>query len=116
MRDQVHAKYNGHCAYCGKEITLKQMQVDHIVPLFRNDTDETLKGWGRERGTNDFDNLNPSCARCNRWKSTYTLEEFRNQIWKQLERLHNTKAGYRIALDFGLIEETHEQVKFYFEK
>jgi 5-methylcytosine-specific restriction endonuclease McrA len=30
-RQQIHQKYNGHCAYCGCEITPKEMQVDHIV-------------------------------------------------------------------------------------
>lgn len=30
IRELVYAKYNGHCAYCGSEITLKDMQVDHI--------------------------------------------------------------------------------------
>ena len=31
-RKEVLEKYNGHCAYCGKEITLKEMQVDHKHP------------------------------------------------------------------------------------
>ena len=33
MRQQVYDKYHGHCAYCGREITMKEMQVDHIVPI-----------------------------------------------------------------------------------
>ena len=46
-REQVYLKYNGHCAYCGKNIAYKDMQVDHLVPV---------NGWN-EKGTNDFDNL-----------------------------------------------------------
>ena len=31
QRMKVWQKYNGHCAYCGCEIMLEEMQVDHIV-------------------------------------------------------------------------------------
>ena len=116
MRQTIYNKYNGCCAYCGKKITLKQMQVDHIVPLFRNDDDETLKKWGRIRGANNLDNLNPACARCNRYKSTMTLQQFRNEIEKQILRLEERSWNYRIARDFGLVEETFKPVRFYFEE
>ena len=33
LRIRVYEKYNGHCAYCGRAIQYKVMQVDHIVPL-----------------------------------------------------------------------------------
>ena len=29
MRQQVYEKYGGHCAYCGRQIEYKEMQVDH---------------------------------------------------------------------------------------
>ena len=32
-REAVYRKYNGHCAYCGREIAYKDMQVDHFLPL-----------------------------------------------------------------------------------
>ncbi len=31
-RFQVYNKYGGRCAYCGKKIEYKDMQVDHIDP------------------------------------------------------------------------------------
>ena len=49
LRQKIYDKYNGHCAYCGKELTFEQMQVDHIEPIFRNDTDEQIKDMGRIR-------------------------------------------------------------------
>jgi hypothetical protein len=116
IREQVYEKCGGHCGYCGCEITYKQMQVDHIKPLYRNDDVKTLEVWGVERGTDDFDNLMPTCARCNRWKSTFSLEMFREEISKQLERVNRDSAGYRLAKDFGLIEENKINVVFYFEK
>ena len=115
-RQEVYDKCDGHCAYCGKEITFKQMQVDHIKPLYRNDNVITLESWGVERGTDDIDNLLPSCARCNRWKSTFSLEMFRKEIELQIERLNNYNNNYRMAKDYGLISENNNKVIFYFEK
>lgn len=34
-RIKVWEKYGHHCAYCGKEIKLEDMQVDHFVPKNR---------------------------------------------------------------------------------
>ena len=31
-RIKAYEKYNGHCAYCGKEIEYKEMRIDHIRP------------------------------------------------------------------------------------
>lgn len=33
IRKEVYRKYDGHCAYCGREIAYKDMQVDHFLPL-----------------------------------------------------------------------------------
>ena len=32
-RTTVYLMYNGHCAYCGRQIDLKDMQIDHAKPL-----------------------------------------------------------------------------------
>ena len=114
-RQEVYDKCGGHCGYCGKDITIKQMQVDHIKPLYRNDKVTTLEVWGVERGTDDFENLIPSCARCNRWKSTFSVEMFRKEIELQIRRLNDYNNNYRMAKDFGLIEEKCIPVIFYFE-
>jgi hypothetical protein len=92
------------------------MQVDHVKPLYRNDDDTILQGWGVERGTDDIDNLLPSCARCNRWKSTFTLESFRKIVKTSLVRLERDTPNYNLARDFGLISENNIDVLFYFEK
>ena len=115
-RQEVYNKCDGHCAYCGKDITLKQMQVDHKEPLFRNCTDKELEWYKRTRGTDEMDNLLPSCARCNRWKSTYTIEEFREEISLQIQRLNNYSSNYRMVKDYNLIQETNNTVVFYYEK
>ena len=33
MRQKVYDKYDGHCAYCGRKIKMREMQVDHIIPI-----------------------------------------------------------------------------------
>jgi 5-methylcytosine-specific restriction endonuclease McrA len=115
-RIEVYNKCGGHCAYCGKEITIKEMQVDHVKPLYRNDSVKTLEVWGVERGTDDFENLLPSCARCNKWKSTYSLEMFRGIVQKSIDRLERDIPNFRLAKDYGLLTVTDKKVIFYFEK
>ena len=116
LREQVYNKHGGKCAYCGKSLLQSQMQVDHIKPLFRSWSDNELVYRGLERGKNDADNLNPSCVRCNRWKATYTLEEFRIEIKAQLARVTRDSAGFRLALDYNQIKATDKPVLFYFER
>jgi len=115
-RTEVYNKCNGHCAYCGKEITMKEMQVDHVKPLYRNDSVKTLEVWGVERGTDDFENLLPSCSRCNKWKSTYSLEMFRDIVQNSITRLERDTPNFRLAKDYGLLELTNKKIVFYFEK
>ena len=115
-RKKVHEKYGGKCAYCGCYITLEEMQIDHLVPLYRNYSDEQLNKWGKIRGTNDISNLMPSCGSCNHYKSTFTLDEFREQLMKMRERLKKQHKIYSISKRYGLIEEKPNKIVFFFEK
>jgi len=115
-RDLIKSKYNNKCAYCGCELQ-KGWHVDHIEPAFHNWSDEDVKLYSkRDRGKNEMENYNPSCPRCNRWKSTFSTEYFRIEISKQIERLKRDSPQFRMALDYGLIKETNIKVEFYFEK
>lgn len=121
-RDLIHKKYSGHCAYCGCEITLKQMQVDHIIP--RLNFAKSISNKVRiptflrhltKDDVNNTDNLNPSCCICNKWKSAHDLELFRNELSDQIKRLNLYSANYRIAKRYGLLNEIKKPIKFYFE-
>ena len=101
MRAQVYAMYGGHCAYCGKKIEIRKMQVDHIHPIHRG-------------GVNETSNYRPACRQCNFYKSTLTIEDFREQLSTIPKRLEK-QFILRLALAYGLIEFTGEPVKFYFE-
>lgn len=105
-REQIYLKYNKHCAYCGKEIEYKDMQVDHLIPI---------NGWN-EKGTDDFENLMPSCRRCNHYKRANSLEGWRQMLESIPRRLERDNYIYKVALDYGLIEPKPHKVYFYFEK
>ena len=69
------------CAYCGKELKYKEMQVDHLEAK-ENKQRHLFKNPDR------FENLMPSCRRCNHYKRANTLNFFRGMI----DTLHET--GY----------------------
>jgi len=114
-REAVYEKCQGHCAYCGKNISIKEMQVDHIEPHWHTLTEDQALKVGIKKGSHDLENLNPSCARCNKWKSTFSLESFRKVVETSLDRLERDTPNFRLARDFGLLKTNKEEVKFYFE-
>lgn len=59
---EVIKKYNGKCAYCGKEC-LGRYHIDHKIPVSRG-------------GGNEIENLALSCPHCNLVKYTKTDIEF----------------------------------------
>lgn len=114
-RQIVFDKYGGKCAYCGCELQ-KGWHVDHIEPAFHNWSDEDVNRFlKKDRGQNTIENYNPACPRCNRWKGTWSTDEFRREISLQLERLERDSAPFRMARDYGLIKTTDTEVKFYYE-
>lgn len=105
-RLQVYEKCNGHCAYCGCELPLRDMQVDHIIPLalINDDRSET------------FLNYLPACRSCNHYKSAMSLETFRRMIERMPDVLMRDSVTYKNAVRFGLVTPTPHKVEFYFEK
>ena len=74
-RITVYQKYNGKCALCGRYLKYDAscMTLDHIIPLSKG-------------GTNDIENLQLSCKRCNLLKSDYMPFEFVRESWKSFWR------------------------------
>lgn len=107
-RIEIKNKFGGNCAYCGKTLFGNRFHIDHVEPKYR----------GCEHGRKDEseDNLFPSCTRCNRWKKVFSVEEFRHEISMQVKRVYDKSAGFRMALDYGLIEIPERSVVFYFEE
>tara|TARA_R110002072_G_scaffold100778_9_gene222058 strand:+ start:5060 stop:5746 length:687 start_codon:yes stop_codon:yes gene_type:complete len=113
MRQAVFDKSHGHCWYCGDTLNAK-WHCDHIEPIRR--------GEGGGVSSKDFntlhniDNLAPTCAPCNLFKSVYSLEGFRRKIAHQVERARKSSVNFRVAERFGLIEPTGNEVVFWFER
>lgn len=102
-RQQVYEKYNGHCAYCGKELDIKDMQVDHMIPL-------------RLGGADDMTNYMPACRQCNHYKRGNSLEGFRTMIEEIPKKLERDNYIYRVGCNYGMVEPNCQQVIFWFEK
>lgn len=100
-RKAVHAKYGGRCAYCGQPIDIRDMQVDHIFPKWRGGTDNT-------------DNLNPSCRMCNFYKGGGDIESFRRKMLTMLD--YRRTFAVRMALKYGILQEKEWDGKFCFER
>lgn len=108
LREQVYQKYGGHCAYCGCELELKDMQVDHIFSVAR-------AKWKKEEiDLNHIDNLMPSCRSCNYYKDTCSIETFRKNLNTLMERVRKPFI-YRLAEKYGMVKEFSWDGKFYFE-
>lgn len=106
-RQLIYQKFNGRCAYCGREITFKKMQVDHFWPKF-------LAHFQPGLDNNREENLMPSCAKCNNHKYGFRPEVWRNELQLQISRLKKNTQFDR-ALRFGQLQITEKPVVFYFE-
>lgn len=106
-REAVYAKYDGHCAYCGRAIDIKDMQVDHFFPL---------RAWGIEdAGTDNISNLMPSCRMCNHYKRANSLETFRRYI-AEIPRKLRENYIYKVGIAYGNVAEHDKPITFYFEQ
>lgn len=110
IREQVYQKYNGHCAYCGCELEMKDMQVDHVISVARQRFNKD-----KIEDINHIDNLLPSCRSCNYYKDTCGIEGFRKKLRTLMERVKQPFI-YRLASKYGMVEERSWDGKFYFEK
>ena len=122
-RPKILNKYNSRCAYCGCKIRSETMQIDHIISknnfrwhvINKFDMPDFLNHL-TELDVNHIDNLNPACRICNRWKGVFSLEEFRTELFVQVDRLRRRSSNYRIAEKYNLVKEIKNEIVFYFEE
>ncbi len=108
-RKKIYAKCDGHCAYCGVEIDIREMQVDHIVSIYSKENDILFN-------VNAMENLLPACKSCNHYKHSMSLDIFRKYINGIAERLRQNNVVFRIAERYGSVEVKNWDKCFYFEK
>lgn len=106
----VYEKFDGHCAYCGKALAYKDMQLDHMIPRQR----ERFKKYTEEQ-IECFENYMPACRRCNHYKRAHTLEYFRQLIEEIPKKLLRDNYIYKVGLDYNLISANEHKITFYFE-
>lgn len=111
VREAVYYKYDGHCAYCGKKLTYKEFQVDHLIPIQRE-----RFGKYTEEQIECFANYVPSCRVCNHYKRAHSLETFRRYIEEIPMKLARDSYIYRIGKTYNLLEEHPRKIEFYFEQ
>ena len=120
-RKKVLAKTDGHCGYCGVDLTNGRWQVDHIIPkrnfilYYKQGRVPVFLKHLTEYDMNHIDNLLATCCSCNNYKSSMDLELFRSELGELVRRLQKTSTIYRISKRFGHVNETIEPIKFYFE-
>jgi 5-methylcytosine-specific restriction endonuclease McrA len=106
QRMKIYQKYGGRCAYCGNGIEYNLFQVDHKLP----------KRQFRDVQNADFwENLMPSCRRCNHYKRAHSLEYFRKLLMTIQDRISNDYL-VKVAIDYGVVNFTPFDGVFYFEK
>lgn len=62
-RNHLIKKQSGKCFNCKKSMTMKEITLDHILPLSKG-------------GSSDILNLQLACYQCNQLKADMTEEEF----------------------------------------
>tara|TARA_R110000803_G_scaffold164183_1_gene227911 strand:- start:142 stop:537 length:396 start_codon:yes stop_codon:yes gene_type:complete len=115
-REIIHKMYGGRCAYCGCVVKYEKMHVDHVIPLYRGWSQLELDHYEIIKGTNKIENLNPSCPSCNISKGTFTIDKWRVELFKKVNRVRRDSTNFRILESFGIVKITNKQIVFHFEK
>ena len=102
-RKKVFDTYNGHCAYCGTQVTFRGMQIDHVKPLAIG-------------GEDKLENMFPACRSCNKYKHTLDIEGFRTYLEGIPKRVRRDNIAFQVGERFGLVQANDTKVEFYFEK
>ena len=71
FREALWETHGKKCFYCGRELLLRDMQIDHVVPEYINNNAAERVDLLKKIGLDDafsitgLENLVPSCSRCN---------------------------------------------------
>ena len=102
-RKTVHGRYGGHCAYCGRQISISQMEISVTSKM-------------KYAQKNDLNMILPSCRICNRGRKTKSIMQYRMDIRSAHEILLRYKSLYGLAARFHKVQWTGDNFKFYFEQ
>ena len=96
QKQEIHAYFDGHCAYCAAILDGDSSTLDHLIPL--NRTALGLHAWG---------NLVACCRGCNKEKHFKDWQEFLRtkagaEFTPRRERILSLVAHYRYKPELGL--------------
>ena len=120
IRQKVWLKYDKHCAYCGKVLAYKDMQVDHLIPqrlapYYISERARAIIGAVGD-SIDSFENLMPACRRCNHYKRWRDLKEFRILMLELHTRINDTYI-VKVGRDYGMVPVVEPfDGTFYFER
>ncbi len=110
-RQAIFNKSDGVCWYCGDPLAGTLWHEDHFYPIRRNGDGTCLNP--------EYDveeNKVPSCASCNKLKSSLSIQYFRKLINEFVDSLNKYTNQYKFAKRYNQIQETRHPVVFWFEK
>ena len=102
-RREVYEKFNGKCAYCGKNIEFDDMTLDHVHPHSKG-------------GTKTIENIYPCCHLCNVQKGSKSVEEFRKYLEEDVYACLDDNSFWRILLRYRGVYKRKRPIQFFFEK
>lgn len=87
IRKMLYKKADGRCVLCGREILLKDISIDHVIPLSMG-------------GADSVENLQCTCAECNRFKANILPSDFTERIstifFYQMEKKYVNKWIWKV--------------------
>lgn len=118
-RGKVWDKSGGKCWYCGCDLNPSDWHIDHMKPKKKMYPPVDWRipyAPDPNRGTDALSNLFPSCPDCNIQKSDMSLDDFRSHIENQVQHLLSKSQAFRLAVQYGVVAETMQEVSFWFER
>ena len=109
-RELILNKSNGRCWYCGINLVGTKWQADHFHPIIRYGD-----GKCAYPQLDTMDNMVPSCAPCNNYKLSASIEVFRSNVAEQERLTMKASSGLRMLNRIGRVIFSQEPVRFWFE-
>jgi hypothetical protein len=91
-RQALLQAHNWRCRYCGEALSLRELEIDHIIPTHLREKSEelakclTLFGLSSDYDLNSIDNLLPTHGHCNREKRGVLRDEAFLRHFRELAR------------------------------
>lgn len=94
-RKKIYRKTNGHCYICGEVVDFDSFEIEHRIPL-------------KKGGSNNFDNLFPSCHCCNTMKNSIYPQELLEKVTQIF--MFQLKKKYQGTLKWKIVHRLLENM------